>query len=157
LNPAGQPTRIGFAQNKESENPEDDSLGWIRKLKFESEFKELPIAVTCNTWAAGKKYLALVGWVDETTKTTKLQHIPSTAEAECVQVTTYDPTLYAELAHLSLGVYARFKEHWAELMTGTMRRKAMRIEARTRAGQTEQKLIAHAAKNSVEPIFDFDF
>lgn len=132
----GYKCRVGFCQEKDGGDPASDSLGWIRKLRAESEFKELPIAVTCNTWSGGEKYLALCGWVDEVTGKTQLFNVPSTPEAELVHVTTYDPTLYDELDHLSLGVYARFKEDWPRLMQGTMRRKAVRIERRARSGKT---------------------
>ena len=149
-NPAGQPTRIGFQQNKGSECAEDDALGWIRRLKFESEFKELPIAVTCNTWNGGEKYLALVGWVDETCQRTNLENLPSTAETERVIVTTYDPGLYDELEHLSLAVYKRFIDVWPALSTGIMRRKAVRIEQRAQSGRSAAKLEYKRAKLKAE-------
>jgi hypothetical protein len=148
---AGFFTRVGFAQETCSSNAADDSLGWIDKLKFESRYKEFPIAVTCNTWNGGTKYLALVGWVDEVTGHTKLENLPSTAETERVIVTEYDPTLYDELEHLSLGVYARFKGDWAQLMKGTMRRKAMRIEQRAKSGKTAEQLAKYIAKPPKPP------
>ena len=142
-NPAGENTRIGFTQNSGSDKPEDDSLGWIRKLKYESEFKELPIAVTCNTWDGGAKYLALSGFVDEVRQKTLLFDTPSVASSEHVYVHEYDPTLYDELDHLSLEVYSRFKDDWPALMQGTMRRKAVRLEQRTCDGRTKESLEAY--------------
>lgn len=148
-NADGENTRIGFAQNGASKKPEDDSLGWIRKLQAESLFKELPIAVTCNTWAGGEQYLALNGFVDEVRNKTKLFHTPSTEEAERVDIFEYDPSLYDELDHLSLGVYAQFKADWQPLMAGTMRRKAIRIEQRARDGRTTTALTKHAEKQKI--------
>lgn len=148
INPQGQPTRIGFKQGTESKDGETDSLGWIRKLKYESEFKQLPIAVTCNTWNGGGQYLALVGWVDETCGRTLLQNFPSTPENEAVQVTTYNPTLYGEkLEHLSMANYKEFIEVFPTLMKGAMRRKAVRIENRAHNGRTRDKLAAVIQKN----------
>ncbi len=126
--------------------PEVDPARAAKVIEFESEFKQLPIAVTCNSWDGGEKFLALVGWVDETTRHTDLHHLPSTAEVEKVVVTSYDPTLYAELEHLSLGVYGRFKPDWKPLMAGTMRRKAVRIEQRVRDGRAATRLEKHVAK-----------
>jgi hypothetical protein len=146
LTPTGQPTRVGFTQNKGSELPEDDALGWIRKLKAESEFKDLPIAVTCNTWDGGEKYLALVGWVDETTKRTDLHHLPSIAAMEKVVVTEYDPELYDKLEHLSMADYKQFIDVYPVLMKGTMRRKATRIERRALSGRSAVKLEQTKAK-----------
>lgn len=137
----GQETRIGFTQNKGSDNFASDELGWIRKLKFESEFKELPIAVSCNSWEGGNEFLALHGFVDEVTDRTKLINISSTAEAADVVVATYDPALYdVPLSKLSLAVYAEFKDVWPALMKGTMRRKAVRIEERAGTARTIAKV-----------------
>lgn len=135
-NQAGEETRVGFTQESGSDDPSSDALGWIRKLKAESEFRDLPIAVTCNTWSGGEKYLALVGFVDEVTGHTNLEHVPSTETAERVIIHEYDPSLYNEIGHLSLGVYAQYKDDWPRLMQGTMRRKAQRIEQRAKAGQS---------------------
>jgi predicted amidohydrolase len=156
-NAAGEETRTGFTQGEGSDDPESDPLGWIRKLKYESEFKQLPIAVTCNTWAGGEKFLALVGWVDEVTHRTNLLNVPSIASNEAVVVTQFNPELFDNLKQWHRGLYGKFKDDFVAVSKKTMMRKAMRIEARTRAGQTEEKLNAHVAKHSVEPIFDFDF
>jgi len=147
--PEGRHTRIGF-NHKGSEKPADDPLGWIRKLRYESEFKQMPIAVTCNTWSAGEKYLALVGWVDETCQRTDLYNLPSVGETEKVVVTIYDPTLYDKLEHLSLANYNEFIDVYPTLMKGNMRRKAVRIEQRARDGRAATRLEKHAVKKAVE-------
>lgn len=143
FNPQGQPARVGFTQESGSDQPESDALGWIRKLKYESEFKELPIAVTCNAWDGGPKFLAMCGFVDEVTKHTELHHPPSVPETDLVTVHEYDPSLYDELDHLSLAVYSRFKGDWQALMQGTMRRKAVRIEQRALNGKTAEAVQEH--------------
>lgn len=142
-NPDGQNTRVGFTQNSGSKDAADDALGWIRKLKFESEFKELPIAVTCNSWAGGEKYLALNGFIEETVGRTEAFPTQSTADAERIDIHTYDPSLYNDLDHLSLAVYAQYKQDWQWLMQGVMRRKAVRIEGRTLDGKTAAAVNEH--------------
>jgi hypothetical protein len=144
-NPEGEETRIGFTQASGSDDPKSDALGWIRKLKHESEFKQVPIAVTCNTWSAGEKYLALVGWVDEVMHHTNLENLPSTAETEKVIVTEYDPSIFDELPHFHKGLYGRFedKDDFQRIQEKTMMRKSQRIEARTREGRTEINLLKH--------------
>lgn len=139
-NSEGDFTRVGFTQNKGSELPEDDTLGWIRKLKYESEFKMLPIAVTCNTWDGGEKYLALAGFVDEVTHKTSLHHIPSTAFANLVSVTTYDPALFSALPNWNDADYGPYKEEFPAISAKIMMRKAMKIERNTIAGKSEAKL-----------------
>jgi hypothetical protein len=144
-NPQGQETRIGFKQDKNGNDVNSDTLGWIKKLRYESEFKQIPIAVTCNTWSAGEKYLALVGWVDEVTCHTNLKNLPSVAETETVMVTEYDPTIFADLAGFGQHMYARFanKEDFRRIAEKTMMRKAQRLEAQARNGRTETKVIKH--------------
>lgn len=124
----GENVRTGFTQNKGSDKADDDSLGWIRKLMFESEFKQLPIAVTCNTWAGGEQFLALSGFINEVAHNTTLFHTPSTAEAERVDVFEHKPELFAELATWSAGSYARFKDEFQAIAEKTMMRKAIKIE-----------------------------
>lgn len=124
----GENVRTGFTQNKGSDEASDDSLGWIRKLMFESEFKQLPIAVTCNTWAGGEQFLALSGFINEVSHNTTLFHTPSTAEAERVDVFEHKPELFAELATWSAGSYARFKDEFQAVAEKTMMRKAIKIE-----------------------------
>jgi hypothetical protein len=145
----GKETRIGFSQNSGSDLPEDDSLGWIRKLKYESEFKQLPIAVSCNTWNGGAKYLALAGWVDEVTGKTNLAHLPSTAETERVIVTTYDPALYDSLPNWNQSMYRDFKEVFEVVAAKTMMRKAIRAEKKARSGATAGQLNKKLAGDAV--------
>jgi Carbon-nitrogen hydrolase len=140
IDPAGKFTRTGFTQNKGSELPEDDTLGWIRKLKYESEFKQLPIAVTCNTWDGGEKYLALVGWVDEVTHRTNLFHLPSIATTEKVVVTEYDPGLYEILMDWNDGYYGRFKDVFGAVSEKIMMRKALKIERKAQEGHAKAGL-----------------
>src|SRR5271165_551783 len=106
--PDGKETRVGFTQNKGSDDPKSDSLGWIQKLEYESTFKQMPIAVSCNTWDGGEKYLALVGWVDEITHGSDLNNYPSVAATDVVQVNTYDPALFEALPKWHKGMYAQF-------------------------------------------------
>jgi Carbon-nitrogen hydrolase len=149
-NAANENTRIGFTQNKGSEKPEDDTLGWIRKLMFESEFKQMPIAVTCNTWNGGEQFLALVGWVDEVTRTTNLLHLPSVAETDQIVVTEYDPALYDALPNWNKQMYAQFKKEYETVAEKTMMRKAIRLERQARDGRAAEKLTKHAVKKAVE-------
>jgi hypothetical protein len=149
-NDQGQKTRVGFTQNKGSDKPEDDTLGWIRKLKFESEFKQLPIAVSCNTWEGGAQYLALVGWVDEVTHKTNLFHLPSAGETEKVVVTEYDPALFDALPNLSNANYGQFKADWQALMAKTMMRKSIKCEAKAQNGKVAARLGKHAVDEAVK-------
>jgi len=144
----GEFTRTGFQQNKDSDKPEDDTLGWIRKLLFESEFKQLPIAVSCNTWNAGSKYLALVGWVDEVTHKTNLDHLCSTAETEKVIVTEYDPALFDALPKWNDGCYREFKDDFEAVAEKTMMRKSIRAEQQVRDGRLAEKLERHYVKRA---------
>jgi hypothetical protein len=146
----GKETRIGFTQNKGSDDPKSDSLGWIRKLRYESEFKQLPIAVSCNTWDGGEKFLALVGWVDEVTHKTNLLHLPSTAETERVVVTKYDPALFDALPTWHKGLYGQYKDDFETIAEKQMMRKAVRVEQRAQDGRTVARLEKHAVKKAVE-------
>lgn len=148
-NAEGLNVRTGFTQNKGSELAEDDALGWIRKLMFESEFKLLPIAVTCNTWAGGEQFLALEGWIDEVSQTSNLHHLPSVPETEIVTVTSFDPTLYAKFDNWSNAYYGEHKEVFNKMAAKTMMRKALGIEARTISGQAAAKFDAHREKPEV--------
>jgi predicted amidohydrolase len=148
-NAAGEHTRVGFMHNKGSDTPENDALGWIRKLKYESEFKELPIAVSCNTWNGGEKYLALAGWVDEVTSKTNLVHLPSTPQTDHVIVTEYDPSLFAVLDHLNDSHYKDFKDDWGALTSKIMMRKAIRLERQARNGKAAVKLEKHAVTTAI--------
>jgi Carbon-nitrogen hydrolase len=136
----GEKTRIGYKQDKGSDDPSSDALGWLRKLKYESEFKQLPIAISCNTWDGGEQYLALVGWVDEVTHKTELFHLPSTAKTEKVVVTEYDPELIDALPKWSKGNYGQFKDDYNVVMQKTMMRKSIRSEQRAQDGRTVMKL-----------------
>jgi hypothetical protein len=141
LNSEGKPTRTGFTQHKGSVKPEDDALGWIRKLKFESEFKEIPIACTCNTWDGGEKFLALVGWVDEATHKTHLFHLPSTAETEKIVVTEFDPAMFDALPNFPFGYKPRYSSEDFKALAGKkMMRKALRIERKAQEGKLAAKL-----------------
>lgn len=151
-------TRIGYQQNPGSDREEDDALGWIRKLKYESEFRQVPIACSCNTWAAGKKYLALVGWVDEVVSSnTKLLHLPSTAETDAVMVTEYDPALLAMLPKFHRGLYPHFKDSpegkrtYNAIMRKGMMRKALRYEERVLEAMAENQVSAAPVKYKGEP------
>jgi hypothetical protein len=146
----GEKTRIGYKQEPGSDDPNSDALGWIRKLKYESEFKQLPIAVSCNTWDAGEKYLALAGWVDEVTHKTELFNLPSIAETEKVVVTEYDPALFDALPKWSKGNYAEFKADYNVVMEKTMMRKSIRSEQRAQDGSTIKKLDQFYVKKAVE-------
>lgn len=142
-NEAGEHCRVGFKQNPGSDDPNDDSLGWIKKLRYESEFKQLPIAVSCNTWAAGARYLALCGWVDEVTGRTNLVNLPSTAETERVIVTEYDPALFDALPNWNDSCYKDFKQDFERVASKTMMRKAIRAEQRATNGKTAASLVKH--------------
>lgn len=144
----GENVRTGFTQNKGSELAEDDSLGWIRKLRFESEFKQLPIAVTCNTWDGGEKYLALEGWIEAIRGVENLHHLPSVSSTEIVTVTEYEPKLYNALSNLNDGDYGKFKADWPLLAAKTMSRKAVKIEGKTIAGN-QTKLERYQRKPEV--------
>jgi hypothetical protein len=152
VNPAGENTRVGFTQESGSDNPDSDALGWIRKLRYESEFKELPIAITCNAWDGGPKFLALSGFIEAPTGKEELIHSPSVPDTDIVTVHEYDPSLYDELEHLSLEVYSRFKGVWQPLMQGTMRRKAGRIEQRVLDGRAAKSLEDYLAKTHADQL-----
>lgn len=145
----GRPTRTGFQQNGGSDDPNSDPLGWIRKLKYESEFKQFPIAVSCNTWDGGKQYLALAGWVDEVTHKTNLFHLPSILETEKVIVTEYDPTLFDALPTWHKGLYGQYKSDFNAIEEKKMMMKAVRVEQRAQDGRTVTKLHEHAIKRAV--------
>jgi hypothetical protein len=151
---SGRLTRIGFTQEKSSDDPNSDPLGWIRKLKAESEFKQVPIAVTCNTWDAGAQYLAIVGWVDEVTFKTNLFHLPSTAETEKVVVTDYDPSLFDALPTFHRGLYGQFKGDFQHVMAKAMMRKAIRAEMRAQNGKTVSAVRTIENETTLSSFFD---
>lgn len=149
-NDAEENVRVGFNQDSISKHPWSDRLGWIKKLRYESEFKQLPIAVSCNTWDAGEKYLALCGWVDRVTGNTKLFNVPSTPGAEQVYVAEYDPALFDAVHTLNFNKhdhYRDFKDDFARVARKTMMRKSIKLEKHTRTGETAKRVMRYSLKN----------
>lgn len=112
---------------------------WVDRLIMAGRHQCLcPIAVSCNSWNLGPKFMALVGHVDELKKTTNLQDVPSLGDQQYIHIFEMLPEWYEGLDHHhSAGA---FKAHvgsvegFSELGEWTMHTKIRRIEAQLIGG-----------------------
>jgi hypothetical protein len=132
---------------------EENGLKWVRKLKFESEYKEVPIACTCNTWDAGEEYLALVGWIEEPTGRTNYVRLPCIAETEKVVVAEYGPAMFDAIPNFPFGYAPGYSnEDFKALATKKMMRKALRIEKNAISGKLAKRTAAAMARRTKEIV-----
>lgn len=134
---------VGFSQSPKSEL-------WNERLLHASKHQVMcPIAISCNTWAIGKKYMALTGHVDEVLGTTRLIDLPSVAETEHVHVFEMRPAYYRGID--SLHSAGAFKEATGSLddyhamVPLTMHAKMRRLEAQLIGGTTALDVVLKSA------------
>lgn len=81
---------VGFSQAPKSQE-------WVDRLKMLARHEALcPIAISCNTWGIGPKYLALGGHIDEVMGTTALHEPPSVPETDLVHTFKMKPAIYLD-------------------------------------------------------------
>jgi hypothetical protein len=132
----------GFDQNAKNND-------WLDKLKFESKFAMMPIAVTCNSWAIGTKFMAFVGWIDELIGSSDFHEVPSTADAEKIVVIEYNPKAFTHSDLTNAGAYQAAvgsQDGFGECRNMTMATKIRRLEAHMIGGTSEMDLKLLAAK-----------
>lgn len=123
---------------------------WVDRLLMASRHQCLcPIAVSCNSWNLGDKFMALVGHVDEVKKTTELFDVPAVGSGEKIHVFEMLPEWYEGLDHHhSAGA---FKAHvgsvegFSEMGEWTMHGKVRRLESQLIGGTTKLDCILKAA------------
>lgn len=136
VSPANEGTRrvVGFAQEAKSTIWEDKLLMVSRHVTM------CPIAISCNTWGIGKKFMALTGHVDELLGTTKMIQIPSGPSDSYTHAFTIQPATYTGLDNLfSMAVFKQHTgsvDHFHELGQWTMHAKMRRLEAHLMGGTT---------------------
>lgn len=126
---------------------------WYDRLIMASQHQCMcPIAVSCNSWDLGNKYMAIVGHVDEIKRTTDLRDIPAIGTNEYVHTFQMLPEYYEGLDHHhSAGA---FKAHvgsvegFSELGEWTMNGKIRRIEAQLIGGTGKLDCMLKAATAS---------
>jgi predicted amidohydrolase len=93
---------VGFDQAPASDE-------WQSRLQLAARHEVLcPIAVSCNSWALGPKFMAWTGLLDPFIPARWLTEVPATAEAEAVVVTAIRPAYYTAVEHLhSAGAFAQ--------------------------------------------------
>lgn len=134
---------VGFAQEAKSAIWEDKLLMVSRHITM------CPIAISCNTWGIGSKFMALTGHVDELKKQTNMIPVPSGPEDFYVHQFSINPSYYTGLDHhFNMG---NFKEHtgsvegFHELGPWTMHGKMRRIEAHLVGGATRLEVMLKAS------------
>lgn len=123
---------------------------WVDRLIMASRHQCLcPIAVSCNSWDLGAKYMALTGHVDEVRHTTNLMDIPSTKGVEQIHTFQMLPEFYTGLDHHhSAGAFKAHTgsvEGFSELGEFTMHGKIRRIEAQLIGGSGQLECVLKAA------------
>jgi len=137
---------IGFDQAPKSQIWCDRLTGIGRHVSI------CPIAVSCNTWNLGAKYLALCGHVDEQGSTTDLHELPSTPEQDFIHTFEITPSRVDALrtALFSAGHFKAIAgdvNGFSKLKEWTMHSKMQRLEAQLIGGSTRMdcKLLAATA------------
>lgn len=110
------------------------SRAWVDRLLMAGRHQVMcPIAVSCNSWNLGDKFMALVGHVDEMKRTTDLLDVPSAGEEERIHTFEMLPEWYEGLDHHhSAGAFVAHVgsvEGYSELGEWTMHAKMRRLEA----------------------------
>jgi hypothetical protein len=84
----GEQHIVGFKQAPKSEE-------WTARLKMLGRHESLcPIAISCNTWSIGEKFMAITGHVDELLATTNIVEVGSEPKAEHIHTFTTKPPYY---------------------------------------------------------------
>ena len=126
---------------------------WVDRLIMASRHQCFcPVAVSCNSWNLGEKFMALVGHVDEVKRTTNLIDVPSAGSREFIHTFSMLPEYYEGLDHHhSAGA---FKAHvgsvegYSELGEFTMHAKIRRLEAQLLGGSTAMDCVMKCAVKS---------
>ncbi len=114
---------------------------WIDRLLMASRHQVMcPIAVSCNSWNLGPKFMALTGHVDEIKHTTDLLDIPALGDKETIHTFEMLPEAYSALDHMhSAGAFKAHTgsvEGYSEMGEYTMHAKIRRLEAHLLGGTT---------------------
>ena len=139
----GRKRVVGFGQDASNNI-------WQERLLAASKFEVMcPIAVTCNTWNLGEKYMALVGHINEVYGDTELHDIPSAATAEYLHKFKINPRILNafDQSH-NPGAYAKVVgglEGYSEASSFTMPRKMRRLEAHLIGGMTRMTTMMRAS------------
>lgn len=125
------------------------STQWLDKLRFAGAHEVMcPIAISCNSWDLGPKYMALTGHVDEILGTTDLIDVPSTPEAEVIHEFEMNPAYYTALD--SMHSAGAFKAHagsldgYQQMGAWKMHAKVRRLEAHLMGGTTRLDMLLKA-------------
>ena len=118
------------------------STMWNERLVAAGKFQCMcPIAVSCNSWDLGPKFMALVGHVDELRGTTTLLDVPSIGTQQKIHVFEMLPEYYEGLDHHhSAGAFKAHTgsvEGFSEMGEWTMATKIRRLEAHLIGGTTK--------------------
>lgn len=136
---------------------------WPERLYFAAKHQVMcPIAVSCNSWNLGPKFMAIVGWVDEMRyrkdennerrSSTDLHDVESNGNEEFVRVYEMVPEFYEGLDHHHSG--GAFVAHtgsidgFSEMGEHTMHGKIRRLEAQLIGGSTAMDCALKASTQS---------
>lgn len=114
---------------------------WLDRLIFASRHQVMcPIAISCNSWNLGDKFMALTGHVDELRKSTQLIDVPALGNTEHIHTFEMLPEFYEGLDHHHSG--GAFVAHtgsidgFSEMGEWTMHGKMRRLESHLMGGTT---------------------
>ncbi len=147
----------GWLQNKKQGDGKMHIVGfgnapksqmWVDRLIMAGRHQVMcPIAVSCNSWNLGEKFMALTGVIDEVKKdkegnpSTELFDVPSTEDNEKVHTFQMLPELYSGLDHHhSAGAFVAHTgsiDGYSEMGELTMHGKIRRLEAHLIGGTTK--------------------
>lgn len=144
----GEKRVLGFDQNDKSEL-------WVDRLLAAGRHEALcPIAVSCNTWALGAKYRALVGHVDEVQHRTELLNLPSTPEQDHIHKFEMNPGFYSALDSLySAGAFKEVAgsiDGYSQAGEFTMHVKMRRLEGQLIGGTTRLDCLLKASTDRLQ-------
>lgn len=137
---------------------------WGDRLVMASRHQVMcPIAVSCNSWNLGDKFMALVGHVDEITRTTDLHRVPSIGKEQYIHSFQMLPEIYSGLDHMhSAGAFKAHTgtvDNYSQLGEHKMHIKIRRLEAQLMGGTTKldcqlkATAISRQKKSSVDRAF----
>lgn len=123
---------------------------WIDRLLMASRHQVMcPIAVSCNSWDLGAKFMALVGHIDELNGTTDLHDVPAVGDQQYVHTFEMLPELYEGLDHHhSAGAFVAHTgsiDGYHRLGEWTMHGKIRRIESHLIGGTAAMECVLKAA------------
>lgn len=136
--PTGKRQILGFDQEKKSQI-------WIEKILATSKHITMcPIAITCNTWNLGEKYMAICGLADELRGRTSIVEVPSKDTESCIKVFDVNPKYYDAFdTSFNIGSFketAGSLDDYHRLGEWTMHKKMRRLEAHLIGGTTSMSL-----------------